>query len=60
MEQIVLNPVDVDLFVIQDVTASIENLPLGSDNEEFVEEEQVVPKPMDVIVVDEMVVWRRP
>ena len=46
----------VDLFLIQDVATLIENMPLVSDNEDFTEEEQVVPKPMDVIVVDELVV----
>lgn len=38
------------------MVASIENMPLGSDNEEFTEEEQVVLKPIEAIILDELVV----
>ena len=38
-EKVFLDPVGVELFIIQDVAASIEDLPPGSGNEEFAEEE---------------------
>lgn len=40
--KIVLDPMGVDLFVIQDVATLIENLPPVLDNEDFAEEEEVV------------------
>lgn len=45
----------VDLFFIQDVATLIEN-PSPIYNEYFSKEEQVVSKPVDVIIVDELVV----